>query len=424
MESLFDRLFARIGASWKDIPPSEFLSYIEAKCELVLTKEKLEKLLNEKRILRVKLGIDPSGADLHLGHVAALLLLSLFQKAGHHIDLIFGDFTARIGDPTDRDSPRVPLSEEEIARNVATYKEQAGRYIRIGEVSLHYNSQWLAPMGLAQVLEAFQKVSLSEAIQREDFRNRLKKGRGVTLAEMAYGALMGLDSLHLQTDVEVGAIDQLLNFQQTRELMRESDVEEEVIAMAPLVESTAGDGRKMSKSFQNYVAVNASSEEKFGKIMSIPDRLIEPYYRSFTFLKTSELDELHSLIHADPLEAKKQLAMLVVGLETGTRKAAQEERERFERKFSQHVITRDDSTLLAVKGGTTIMEALSTSGAFASKSEVRRLFQEQAVRLITEDAERVLEPDTAAKEGMLLRAGKRKFFTIHISNNQEKNRNT
>jgi tyrosyl-tRNA synthetase len=408
----FDQQFlARASESWVGMEVDELIGFLLPKCQEVITIDRLRQKLSEHPTLKVKFGIDPTASEIHIGHVVPIMLLRQFAKAGHHIDFIIGDFTARIGDPTARDTGRVPLNPEQIAKNMETYTSQIGKYIDLRMLHIHHNSEWLNPMTLQEIFAIFQQINLSEAMQREDFRARMRNEQAVSLAEVCYGVLMGIDSVHLGTHVEIGGIDQLLNFQQCRKIMRQSGMDEEVILMTPILEGTSGDGKKMSKSYGNYIAVNATQEDKFGKIMSIPDRLIGQYFRCFADVHQRELEELDAFIKENPLEAKKQLATLVVATETQRIEDGLRERESFERKFSQKNIRNEDCVELTEDANTTILDALLKSGQFKSKSELRRLFEQQGVRVVNEDGEVVLSPEIVVGQlHGVIRVGKRRFF--------------
>lgn len=413
--SRFDQLFfPRISESWEGIEAGEFIGFLHPKCQEIITAERLRALLSEDRKLRVKFGIDPTASDIHIGHLVPMMLLRQFAKAGHHIDFIIGDFTALVGDPTERDTGRMPLTPEQITINMRTFQDQVGRFIDLSCLKVHHNSGWLNPMTLQEVFAIFQRINLTEAVQREDFRKRMRNSQAVSLAEVCYGVLMGIDSIRLSTDVEIGGIDQLLNFQQCRKIMREKGMEEEVALMAPLLEGTDGGGRKMSKSFGNTVPVTASLEDKFGKIMSIPDRLILQYFCSFADVHQRELDELKAFVDSDPLEAKKQLATFLVALETKDLCKGLKEREGFERKFSQRVITQEDCIQLHTDIGQNVFTLLVASGQFKSKGELRRLFEQKAVRLITDAEESILDISANVTQQCKLRVGKLRFFMINV----------
>lgn len=412
----FDEIFSgRMKESWIGIVSDELLKFIRPKCQELLTIERLKELLDNKGTLRIKFGIDPTATEIHIGHAVPIMLLRQFVKAGHRVDLIIGDFTARVGDPTERETGRAPLTPEKIEENMRTYTSQVGKYIDLLQLNVHFNSLWLNRMSLQDVFGIFQKINLAEAMQREDFRARARKSQAVSLAEVCYGVLMGIDSVHLDTDVEVGGIDQLLNFQQCRKVMKESGMSEEVILMTPILEGTSGDGRKMSKSYGNYIAVNALPEDKFGKVMSVADQLVFQYFCSFADVHESELESLKQFIESNPFESKKQLATLLIALETGELQDGLRERENFERKFSKREITDHDGTKLVATADVSLMDVLMSSDQFSSRSELRRLFDQSAIRHVAKEGE-ILRPDTAASEVLgLVKVGKQRYFMITLS---------
>lgn len=416
MKRFDQQFYVRIQELWNGIEIDEFIGFLLPKCQEFITPEKLRQKITSQPILKVKFGIDPTASEIHIGHVVPIMLLRQFAKAGHKIDFIIGDFTARVGDPTERDIGRIPLSPDQIEKNMQTYTSQIGKYIDLNLLNIHYNTKWLNPMTLQEIFTIFQQINLSEAMQREDFRTRMRNEQAVSLAEVCYGVLMGIDSVHLGTHVEIGGIDQLLNFQQCRKIMRQSDMDEEVILMTPILEGTSGDGKKMSKSYGNYIAVNATHEDKFGKIMSIPDRLIGQYFRCFVDVHQRELSELDAFIEENPMEAKKQLATLIIALETKRLEDGLQERESFERKFSNKEIQDKDCTKLIGDLNATIFDVLSESGQFKSKGELRRLFEQQSIRSIENDKDTILSPEIVLNQIRgIVRVGKRRFFKLIIN---------
>lgn len=413
MERFDQKFFDRINESWEGISTEDFLSYLTPKAQQIITVQSLTALLEEKRKLKVKFGIDPTGFDVHLGHLVPVMILHQFLRAGHSVDFVLGDFTARIGDPAGRETSRAPLTQEQIEANQATYTKQISRFINVSKLSVRKNSEWLSSMTLEKLLPVLQSISMTEAVQREDFRARFKNDQAVSIAEATYGVLMGLDSVALETDIELGGIDQLLNFQQCRAVQTHFGQKEEVVITTPILEGTSGDGRKMSKSFNNYIAATAPVSEKFGKIMSIPDNLILSYFKSFADIRAQEIEEMTSAIAENPFEMKKQLASFIVGLETGSLENGYIERENFESKFSDVKITEKDVQKITVSAGVQLFDALFSTGVFESKAELRRLFEQNAVRQVNEES--VLSVDTPVDqiEGFL-RVGKLRFFSIEI----------
>lgn len=411
-----EKFFKRSGESWAGIKAEEFLGFISSKCQSVLTIERLKELLYGGRSLKVKFGIDPTASNIHMGHVVPIMLLRQFQKAGHQIDFIIGDFTAKIGDPSGRNSARPPITAEQIMLNMATYKDQVKRFIDVDSMNIRYNSEWLGSMSLFEIFEMFQAINLAEAVQRNDFRERLSNHQAVSLAEVCYGSLMGIDSVRLGSDIEIGGIDQLLNFQQCRQIMQFKRMVEEVILMTPILEGVSGNGRKMSKSFGNTIAVNDSPEDKFGKVMSIPDKLITSYFLCFADTAKGEKEDLEKFVAGNPLEAKKQLAVFIVSLDAGNMENGLVQRELFERKFSKKEIAIEDCLVLAMKKGETFFEALWSSGQFSSRSELRRLFEQKAIRVMEAgECRSALCINDSAEISCLIKVGKRKFFNVQVS---------
>ena len=412
---MIETLFKRITEDWSDMPTDRLLGFIKPKCQEMLTTERLKELLDSSKAkgtkLRVKLGTDATGKDLHIGHTVPLLLLRQFQKAGHHIDFIIGDFTAMIGDPSDRMSERKALTAREVKTNAKGFTSQIKPYLDLGwgKAKVHFNSKWLSKMKLSEMISHLQHISLSSATQRDDFRKRLASGNTITLAETIYGFLMGLDSLHLKSDVEVGGVDQLLNIQQCRELMGSEGVTPEVALCTPIIEGTDGSGKKMSKSVGNTINLNASFEDKFGKVMSIPDKLILSWYIAFTDVHESEIETLKKMIEEKPLEMKKQLGILLIALETKSLEQGQIERQNFERKFAKKELTDDDYLAIETTPGSILFDVLLPH--FASKSELRRLFEQHAVK--NADTDEILVVDVIATD-INIRVGKRNFFKVVV----------
>lgn len=284
--------------------------------------------------LVVKFGIDPTAANIHIGHVVPMMLVKAFLKKGHDVKIVIGDFTARIGDPSGRSTERAALTNETIMDNLKTYKEQIGMFVNLDKVEICLNSNWINKLTPADLFGFLQMISLTQATQRKDFKTRIENGSAVSLAEVCYGPLMGIDSFVLNADIEIGGVDQLLNFMQCRDIMEKKGMKPEIALMTPILEGTSNDGRKMSKSFGNAIAVLEDDEEKFGKFMSINDDLILPYFKCFAFINDSDLAELDSFVKAEPNEAKKQLATFFIAMQHHDMNAGETARLAFERKFS------------------------------------------------------------------------------------------
>lgn len=312
---------------------SEILQTLMAGTAQVLSEKDLAARLQlcekEKRPLRVKLGVDPTSPDLHLGHTVVLEKLRQFQLAGHQAVLIIGDFTATIGDPSGRSVTRPPLSREDVLTNAKTYTEQAFKVLDESKTEVVYNGDWFRKMTFEDVLRLNSRVTMQQMLQREDFRSRIDQGQEVRLHEIQYPIVQGWDSVEVRADVEIGGSDQLFNILVGRDLQKEEGLLPQIVMTMPLLEGLDG-VKKMSKSYQNYVGVSEAPGEMFGKLMSISDLLMDRYY--LLLLGETRDENLH------PMEAKKQLALKIT-TRYHSLEAAQEARETWEARFSQ----RDDS---------------------------------------------------------------------------------
>lgn len=400
----FDKLFLeRALMDWAEMPDAEWLEIVQNKLESSLGMERLIELCHSDRKMVVKFGIDPTASNIHIGHVVPMMLVNAFVKKGHCVNVIIGDFTAQIGDPSGRSSERSAMSSKQIADNMASYTQQIGMFVDLSKINICYNSEWINKLTPMELFKTLQMINLSQATQRDDFRKRIEKGSTVSLAEVCYSVLMGIDSIALACDVEIGGIDQLLNFQQCREIMREKGMEPEIAMMTPILEGTSGDGRKMSKSYGNAIAVLEDSDEKFGKFMSIKDEQIMPYFRCFAFMNNHEKSELESFIKENPFEAKKQLASFFVSLQNKDISEGERARIEFERKFSKKNFRDEDFTEVKIQSSDTFFSVLSRA-KLMSNSELRRMFVGKAVRTI-EDGQ-ILDKDAKATPSKI-RIGKR-----------------
>lgn len=394
--------------SFEGIPPQDFISFLEPKLQYPSTLDGIAERLDNQEPLKVKMGLDPTGPEIHLGHIVPMRVLDLFNRAGHTIDLIFGDFTAKIGDPTGRSTGRQAVSDEQIAQNVSMYNRQIEGYFDATSpnVSVRRNSEWLGVLALSDFFSYLQGLNLSEATQRKDFRERINNGRPVTLAEVTYGLMQGIDSVHLETDVEVGGIDQLLNVQQARTVQSQRGQRPEEILLTPIIEGTGKDGRKMSKSYGNYVAAKSEPKDMFGKIMSVPDWHILPYIVAFAPVRKEELFKLQQDVENNPFEAKKQLATFVVALSVGSIDEGLKQRDSFERQFSQRQVRDEDIEKIKWIDGVTLRQVLLSTGAYRSNREIGRLAQGGAIKV---DGHKVSPEnlDTFIKEGVKISVGKR-----------------
>ncbi|MCQ8771424.1 tyrosine--tRNA ligase [Streptomyces telluris] len=377
-----------------DLSAKEQAELIAARTVEVLPGvDKLAERIEERRAagkgLRLKLGIDPTAADVHLGHAVPMIILSRFQRMGHDVTLLIGDFTAKIGDPTGRTAERPPLTDEDIAKNLAGYREQVRPFFDFEKVTFVQNSTWLAPYTFPELLGLLSQVPVSQLLQREDFRNRLAAGSGLTMSELLYPIAQGLDSVALDCDVELGGADQLLNLQMGRKLMELKGQKPQLVVTMPLIEGTDGTGAKMSKSKGNYVGLSATADDVFGKIMSVPDRLMEPYLKAWTEWTDEEIALALSRVEErslHPMDLKKILAGEVVAALYGI-EAAMAARAGFVAQFSKKSFSDVETPVveLSEHGDSPATAVLSQVLGFQpSASAARRVAKQNGLRLVVE----------------------------------------
>lgn len=361
----------------------------------------------EGRDFIVKFGIDPTSEDVHIGHTVPMIIANRFQRMGHHVILIVGDITAKIGDPSGRSADRPHLTNEDIQRNLTSYRDQVSPFFDFTRSEFRFNSEWLAPITLPELIGVLERIPAAAALQREDFRKRLSSDSGLTLAEVMYSVVMALDSERLVCDLEIGGVDQLLNMQMCRRVMENAGQTPEIVVTTPLIEGIDGSGAKMSKSRKNYIGLSSEPDDIFGKIMSIPDRLIPEYFRTLTELLDPEIELLASLMESramHPMGVKMLLAGDVVDTIHGTEAALQSQAE-FLKQFSEKRFSALDkvpAVSLVEHASDTVAEALvSHAGLLPSRSQVRRIAKQGGLRLVRENDDarhetvRLDEPDAS-----------------------------
>ncbi|WP_069811988.1 tyrosine--tRNA ligase [Streptomyces sp. TP-A0874] len=409
VEQLLTETEARRSLDLTDLSAGEQAELIAGRAvELLPSPEGLAERITEARKagrgLVVKLGIDPTAADVHLGHTVPMIVLSRFQRMGHEVTLIIGDVTAKIGDPSGRSDERPPLTDEDIARNLAGYRDQVKPFFDFDRVDFRHNSEWLAGITLPRLIGILSQVPASALLQREDFRNRLAAGHGLTMSELIYPVAMAIDSAEISADIELGGVDQLLNMQMGRKVMEIHGQRPQLIATMPLIEGIDGSGAKMSKSKGNAVALASTAEDVFGKIMSIPDRLMLPYLRAWTEWTDAEIDVVSARIEdrsLHPMDLKKVLAGEVVSALHGV-PAAMAARTGFVAQFSKRTFA-DVEALprvgLAEHGEETVATVLTKVLEFTpSASAARRLAKQNGLRIVVENGEgqqALLVPESA-----------------------------
>jgi len=367
-------------------------------------KLKLEKALRDNTPLKIKAGFDPTMPDLHLGHTVLLYKLRQFQELGHKVFFLIGDFTGMIGDPSGVSETRRPLTKEEVLSNAATYERQVFKILDPSKTEVVFNSQWMSKMSGEEIIHLCAKYTVARMLEREDFKKRYTTGHSIGIHEFLYPLVQGYDSVMLKADVEVGGTDQRFNLLVGRDLQKEYGQEPQVVVTMPLLEGLDG-VKKMSKSQKNYVGIEESPKEIFGKIMSIDDQLMIRYYE----LLTSQ--DINAVKAAHPMEAKKKLAEEIIE-RFYDRGAAVKAREEFEGVFSdRNSLPADIPEYTIPDEKRWLPHILTASGMTKSNGEAVRLIKEKAVEI---DGVKVLHSDMELQPGQvqIIKIGKRRFIKI------------
>lgn len=373
--------------------------------EHVETPGEFRERLKAGRPLNVKLGIDPTSADLHLGFMVVLNALQRFAESGHNVTLIIGDFTAKIGDPSGKNVTRPELNDDQIEANMQTYREQAARVLDLERIQVRYNSEWLGKLSSSDVVRLAAKTTIAQMLERNDFRERYERGDAISLHEVLYPIAMAYDSVVVEADVELGGVDQLFNLLMGRHYQREMGMQPQICAMVPLLVGLDGT-QKMSKSLGNYVGVTEPADVQFGKIMSIPDKLIPMYARYAAFC---EVDR-----SASPMEQKKRVATEVARRYHGP-EAAERAKDFFEATVQRKELPKEmDEREVVVAGATpSVSSVIVESGLAQSRREAERLIKGGGVRvdgnIVTDENARWTWEDP-----VVLSVGSRKFARIRL----------
>jgi tyrosyl-tRNA synthetase len=371
-------------------------------------ERELRALLEQDRPLRVYLGIDPTATSLTLGHTVPLRKLHQFQEFGHHCIFLIGDYTALIGDPSDKNKLRPMLTEEEIQRNAESYFEQAAKILDPEKTELRHNSEWLGALTFPEIISLMAKFTAAEMLRRDNFRNRWEQGDAVYLHEFLYALMQGYDAYALECDVQVGGTEQLFNLMAGRKIQEDAGQKPHVPVTMPILVGL--DGReRMSKSKGNHIGVSDSPDEQFGKAMSIPDDALENFFTLATNLHPDDRKAIMLALRSGergPMETKKLLARTIVTEFWGA-DAAKAAQETFERTV-QRKETPDEMPEYRPGAGELLLEVVVNSGASPSKREARRLFEQNA---ITMDGN-LVEPTTPARKGAVVQVGKRRWLRL------------
>ena len=379
----------------------------------ILLEAELEKKLEKGRPLRIKAGFDPTAPDLHLGHTVLINKLRQFQKMGHEVTFLIGDFTGLIGDPSGKNVTRPPLSREEILQNAETYKEQVFKILDPDTTIIRFNSEWMNELGAAGMIKLAARSTVARMLERDDFKQRFANNQSISVHEFLYPLAQGYDSVALKSDVELGGTDQRFNLLMGRELQKYHGQEQQVILMMPLLEGLDG-VKKMSKSLDNYIAVDDSPDEMFGKIMSISDDLMWRYFSLLSFKSKQEVDGLRKGVEdgMNPRDVKFLLAEEIIA-RFHDEASASNARSAFIERFSKGRLP-DNIPEVVIEIGSEPMplaNVLKVAALVASTSEGLRMIKQGAVRM---DGERISDPGLVVSEGtqVVVQVGKRRVAKI------------
>ena len=397
----------------------EQLHIISSGTDRIVPESALLEKLKRNEPLNIKLGVDPTAPDIHIGHAVPLRKLRQFQDLGHHVTLIIGDGTALIGDPSGRNSTRPQLTSEQVKANAQTYVEQAFKILDPEKTTLVYNSQWLLELKLEDLLVLAGKFTVARILERDDFHNRYTTNQPIAVHEFLYPIMQAYDSVVIKADVEIGGSDQLFNLLAGRELMEKMGMEPQVCLTLPLLEGTDG-VQKMSKSYGNYIGVTDEPADMFGKVMSIPDEIMVRYYRLASTVPVDQIDEIERGLADDslhPNKVKRALARNIVAAYHGEEAAVKAE-EQFDLVFKQHEMP-DDIPEVHVElvpndeGLVYVAKLLADAGLAQSAGEARRLIDGGGVRINGEAlAAKEYNVAPGKLQGAILQVGKRKFAKL------------
>lgn len=377
--------------------------------EDVFVKEDLIKQLSSGKKLRIKLGIDPTSPNIHIGRAVVLRKLRDFQKMGHQVIFLIGDFTAQIGDPSDKLEKRPMLTPEKIKENFSTYTKQASKILDMKNVEIRYNSEWLSKLNFKDVVGLAESFSVSQMINRRNFKDRLDKGDEVSLREFLYPLMQGYDSVVLEADIELGGFDQLFNLKAGRIIQKHFGKKEQNVITTKMLVGT--DGRKMSSSWGNIIAINDDFNDMYGKVMSLRDDLIVEYFELCTDVSEKDLEEIKNTFSIDPKKAKMRLAREIVSL-YHSKDLAEKAEKNWEEIFSKGGVPEEIETI-NISSGEKLVNILVNNKIIKSKTEFRRLVDSGAISFV-QSGEKLKDLDFEIKEDERFKVGKRRFVEIKI----------
>ena len=382
--------------------------------EDVFIKESLEKKLLSGKRLRIKLGFDPTGPYVHIGRAIILRKLRAFQELGHTVVFIVGDFTAKIGDPSDKLEKRPMLTDEQIAKNLKTYKQQIGSIIDLSKAEFRYNSEWLSKLHFNEIAELAESFSVQQMSNRRNFKERIDRGEEVSLREFLYPLMQGYDSVAVKADVELGGFDQLFNVKAGRVIQRHYGMAEQDVLTTKMLVGT--DGRKMSSSWGNIIAITDAPNDMYGKVMAVRDDLLSDYFLLCTDLSIKDIETIQGQLAGgtNPRDIKMMLAREIVTIYHGKHTAIAAEKN-FVKTFSEGGIP-EDTKEITIEKGTLLADILLKEKLIASKSEFARLIREGAIfQTSASGAEtKITDIKAAATESATYKIGKRRFVKVII----------
>lgn len=401
------------------ISPEEQFHIIQSGAAQIVPAKALMDKLKRGKPLNIKLGVDPTAPDIHLGHAVPLRKLRQFQDLGHQVTLIIGDGTALIGDPSGRNSTRPQLTREQIKENAQTYVDQAFKVLDPEKTTLRYNSEWILSLGMEDLLKIASNFTVARILERDDFHNRYTSELPISLHEFLYPIMQAYDSVVIKADVELGGTDQLFNLLAGRELMEKMGMEPQVCLTLPLLEGTDG-VKKMSKSYGNYIGLTDAPNDMFGKVMSIPDELMVKYYRLASTVPVDQIDAIEKGLAADeihPNRCKRDLAQNIVAAYYDE-EAAKEAEAAFDRQFKQHEVPEDIPEYAAdltpnEEGTVYLAKLIADSGLTKSTGDARRMIDQGGVKINGEAvAAKAYNVAPESLSGAVIQVGKRKFVRL------------
>lgn len=401
------------------ISPEEQFHIIQSGTAQIVPEAALMEKLKRGKPLNIKLGVDPTAPDIHLGHAVPLRKLRAFQDLGHHVTLIIGDGTALIGDPSGRNTTRPQLTREQIGENAQTYVDQAFKILDPEKTTLRYNSEWILKLGMEDLLKIASNFTVARILERDDFHNRYTNNQSISLHEFLYPIMQAYDSVVIKADVELGGTDQLFNLLAGRELMEKMGMEPQVCLTLPLLEGTDG-VKKMSKSYGNYIGLTDEPNDMFGKVMSIPDELMVKYYRLASTVSVDQIDAIEAGLAAGeihPNRCKRDLAQNIVAAYYDEA-AAQEAEAAFDRQFKQHEVPEDIPEFAADltpndEGLVYLAKLISDAGLTNSTGDARRMIDQGGVKINGEAvAAKSYNVAPELLKDAVVQVGKRKFVRL------------